>query len=320
MLDVFISVDVEVWCDGWRTLDQKFPEAFKRYVYGPTPRGEFGLPHQVKVLNAHGLTGVFFVESLFTCRFGEQPLAEIVGLLNQGRQEVQLHLHTEWVDEALEPLLPNVSSKRQHLRCFDLEDQRVLIGEGLKRLARAGGAQVNAFRAGSFGFNRDTLKALAGFGIPFDSSYNALLFGQDSGVAPGVTLIDPIECEGVIEYPMSVYDEGGGRLRHVQLTACSYSEMEGLLWSALHAGHRHMMILSHNFELLAPSKTRADPVVVGRFEKLCAFLDRHRDCFRLRGFRDLDRHVGAELHEPLRSPRWKTGARMLSQGFRRIYT
>ena len=36
MLDVFLTVDVEVWCDGWDNIDAKFPDAFKRYIYGPT--------------------------------------------------------------------------------------------------------------------------------------------------------------------------------------------------------------------------------------------------------------------------------------------
>ena len=47
MLDVFITVDVEVWCDGWNDLDTKFPNAFKRYIYGPTSGGNYGLPYQL---------------------------------------------------------------------------------------------------------------------------------------------------------------------------------------------------------------------------------------------------------------------------------
>ena len=118
MLDVFFTVDVEVWCDGWTDIDKKFPGAFRQYIYGTTPRGDFGLPYQLKVLNQHGLTGVFFIEPLFSTRFGAQALAEIVGLVQESDQEVQLHMHTEWVDEAREPLLEAVHSKRQHLRYF----------------------------------------------------------------------------------------------------------------------------------------------------------------------------------------------------------
>jgi len=76
------------------------------------------------VLRDHGIPGTFFVEPLFATRFGSQPLQEIVGLVRAGGQEVQLHLHTEWVDEARTPLLPGARAKRQYLHHFSLEEQR----------------------------------------------------------------------------------------------------------------------------------------------------------------------------------------------------
>jgi len=36
MLDVFFTVDVEVWCDGWNNIDERFPSAFRKYIFGPT--------------------------------------------------------------------------------------------------------------------------------------------------------------------------------------------------------------------------------------------------------------------------------------------
>ena len=105
MMDVFLTVDVEVWCDGWDNIDTKFPDAFQRYIYGATSRGDYGLPYQLNQLGEHGLIGVFFVEPLFSTRFGSAPLAEIVGLVREAGHEIQLHLHTEWVDESKEPLL-----------------------------------------------------------------------------------------------------------------------------------------------------------------------------------------------------------------------
>src|SRR5262245_19719989 len=57
MLDVFFTVDVEIWCDGWDDLDRKFPSAYQRYVYGPTRDGDYALPATLKILNDHGLRG-----------------------------------------------------------------------------------------------------------------------------------------------------------------------------------------------------------------------------------------------------------------------
>ena len=319
MLDVFFTVDVEVWCRGWKNLDAQFPDAFRRCIHGSTPSGDYGLPYQIRLLQQHGLKGVFFIEPLFALRFGQQALDEIVGLVREGGQEVQLHLHTEWADEAREPLWPGPQCKRQHLRYFSCEEQTTLIAKGLELLRRAGVSDVNAFRAGSFAFNHDTLPALAANGILFDSSYNASMFGLDSGVRPGLRLVEPITVTGVHEYPMMVYRDGTSKLRHAQLTACSSAELEGLLWQALTLQRKAFVILSHGFELLNQAKDRADDVVVRRFQRLCVFLDKNRDSFRVTGFQGLAPPLVAEQPEPLTSPLRKTGARMLEQLYRRNY-
>ena len=319
MLNVFFTVDVEIWCDGWNDLDRKFPEAFQRYVYGPTSRGNYGLPATLDLLQAHGLKGVFFVEPLFATRFGHQPLADIIGLLHEAAQDIELHLHTEWVDESILPLLPEIKGKRQHLRYFSLAEQRVLIQAGARLLQQSGSDAIHAFRAGSFGFNRETLIALKDNHIFVDSSYNATAFGIDSGVCPGVTVVVTLHCEGITEYPMTVFSDGTGSLRHAQLTACTFKELEGLLWQALESGRRSFVILSHNFELLNQAKTRPDAVVVDRLRKLCSFLDRNRDSFRTCGFRGQPHGLEQSQPAPLNSALWKTGYRIVEQVYRRRY-
>ena len=319
MLDVFFTVDVEIWCEGWQDIDKQFPEAFRRYIEGTTNKGRYGLPYQIEVLNQHNLKGVFFVEPLFALRFGQQALDDIVGLVRQGGQEVQLHMHTEWLDEAREPLFEGYQPKRQHLRYFNLAEQTRLIAKGIEMLHRSGVQDINAFRAGSFAFDRNTLSALAANKIPFDTSYNASMFGADSGFMPGVQLVEPIECDGVHEYPMTVFNDGTPALRHTQLTACSSEEMQSLLWQALEQHRKSFVILSHGFELLNKAKNNPDHVMVRRFHKLCAFLDRHRDSFRTCGFRGLTPTSIAAQPGPLKSPLGRTGARMLTQLYRNRY-
>jgi hypothetical protein len=114
-MKIFFTVDVEIWLGGWKNLDERFSDSFKTYIYGPTRSGNYGLPLTLQIFNDHGLKGVFFVEPLFATRFGTAPLAEIVGQIQDAGQEVQMHLHTEWADEAREPLFPDQSGKKQML-------------------------------------------------------------------------------------------------------------------------------------------------------------------------------------------------------------
>lgn len=319
MLNVFFTTDVEIWCNGWSDLDKKFPNAFRQHIYGTTPKGDFGLPYQMRVLNDHGLKGVFFVEPLFALRFGTQPLAEVIGLINDARHEVQLHLHTEWVDELQQSLFAGVSEKRQHLFHYSLAEQTTLIKEGIRLIKEAGASDINAFRAGSFGFNADTMSALAANGIPFDSSYNASQYGLESGVAPGVTVVEPLLWNGVVEIPMTVFNDQTRLLRHTQLAACSFAEFEYLLWQALEQGRSSFNILSHGFELIDRHSNCPATFAINRFHKLCKFLEKHREEFNTIGFHGLKPTVKPRQPPPLTSSLWLTGTRMLEQACSRIY-
>lgn len=315
MLNVFFTIDVEVWCDGWHDLDARFAGAFARYVYGEDRRG--GLPLHLRILNDHGVRSTCFVEPLFSGRFGTAPLQEIVGLILAAGHEVQLHLHPEWVDECHEALLSGPRAKRQHLRQYTLSEQTQLISIGARWLEAAGAPRPNAFRAGSFAFNIDTLKALERNGIPIDSSYNASLFGATSGLSPDRPLLASERFGDVLEMPMTVFHDGV-RLRHAQLTACSASELESLLRRAAEQRHDHFMLLSHNFELMTPDKRKVDAVMVRRLERVAAFIARNPDLFRVCCMRDAETTPSGQKFQSLRSPLWRTGLRVAEQAWRTV--
>ena len=117
-MNVYLTFDIEIWCNGWSDLNRVFPASFERYVYGHSTHGDYALPKTLQLLNQHGLRGVFFVEPLFATRFGQQHLNTIVGLIRNAGHDVQLHLHPEWTDEALTPLIPDCATKRQHLSYY----------------------------------------------------------------------------------------------------------------------------------------------------------------------------------------------------------
>ncbi len=281
---VFLSFDIEVWCNGWQQLDEKFPAAFQRYVYGRSAAGAYALPETLAILQRHGLRGVFFVEPLFAARFGLAPLREIVGLIQDAGQEVQLHLHPEWTDEAREPLLPEVRGKRQHLSYYTLDEQSALIGHGLRLLREAGAAPICAFRAGSYAANRDSFRALARNGLRLDSSLNRC------GAVSGLDLRDaygfdaPFVCEGVSSFPVTVFSDGLGRPRPAQVGACGAAELRSVLDRAERQGEQDFVIVSHNFEMLKSGRSDPDWIVVRRFEALCAYLAAHPQRYQVRGF------------------------------------
>lgn len=314
---VHLTFDVEVWCNGWRRLDEAFPKAFERYVWGRSARGEYGLPHNLALLQRYGLVGVFFVEPLFSLRFGSEHLRTVTSLILQAGQEVQLHLHPEWVDEIRPPLIEDISRKRQHLTHYTLEEQTALLGHARRLVESATGRQVTAFRSGSYAVNRNSYLALAANGLLVDSSLNT------TGDHAGGTLGDSGEFRkarnilGVACYPVTVFQDGFGRDRHLQVGACSFREMRAVLEDAHRKGCEDVVIVSHNFELLKPGTAAPDMIVVRRFEALCEYLAAHPDAYQVGGFPSQDQtHAGSKSE--LRAGPMSTTRRYVEQGLRRI--
>ena len=315
-MNVYLTFDVEVWCNDWTQLDARFPASFDRYVYGRSVRGSYALPQTLEILGRHGLRGVFFVEPLFSARFGAQYLATIVGLIRAAGQDVQLHLHPEWTDEIRPPLLADVSRKRQHLIHYSADEQTQLVAFGKRALETAGAGLVDAFRAGSYAVDAGTYLALARNGIAIDSSLN------ETAAISGADLLAPSsystarQVGSVSAFPVTVFRDGLGRLRPAQIGACSFAELRDALASAHNLGCQHFVIVSHNFEMLKPGRSDPDNTVVRRFERLCQLL----------ASRSADYRVGPFVHEVKTSCResrpsvqaWSTGLRLAEQAMRRL--
>ena len=228
-MNVYITIDVEVWCDSWSNIDHSFLEAFQRYIYGPKTTGDCGLVRKIAILKDFDIKASFFVESLFSLRFGLEPLAEIVGLIKEAGQEIQLHLHPEWADEARPAIFPAGTPKRKHLRQFSADEQIALVGVGLERLSAAGADGVTALRAGNYGANLNTIRAASLHGLSVDTSYNPTAGWSEFGLRSGTRLFQPVLIEGVYEYPVSCFEDCPGHLINAQIGACTVGELVGAL-------------------------------------------------------------------------------------------
>lgn len=316
-LQVLITVDTEIW----PMLDSADPtqldREFEVHILGKTARGSFGLPYQMELLKHFGLKAVYHVESLFAYCAGSKWLTETVGLVQQYGQEVQLHIHTEWLRRMTRPLLAS-GATGQNIRDFSLDDQSEIVRLALASLKEAGAQNVTAYRAGNFGANRETLTALVRNGVMYDSSHNP---DYDGGVWKlSEPWLQPVKVDGVWELPVSSFTDYPGHLRPLQICACSSAEMEHVLWEAWRAGWQSAVVVSHSFEFVhlpATSKEEAAPrkIAIERYERLCRFLSTNKEAFQTVGFNDLD---PAELAQPaparpISSSLLRTAGRMAEQ-------
>lgn len=282
-MHVLFTTDVELWPRGWDLSSRSMARAFQRYILGNTTRGEVGLGFQLRMLADHGHRGVFFIEPLFASVMGRAPLEEIVAMIREAGQEIQLHPHTEWLGRGGDPELPG--PPRMSVKELAEAEQTRVIDLARRWLVAAGTESITAFRAGAYGADRATLRALARLGVFMDSSHNpAGSRGPlDSGLSEGASLV-----EGVLEVPQTVYRDGTGRVRPAQLGSSSFRELRESMAHARSQGRRTYVVLSHSAELLDRKRERPDRVVLRRFERLCRHLADHRATLPTTGFAELD--------------------------------
>jgi hypothetical protein len=317
-LNVFITVDTEIWPDGMDLHPVSFGRALRRDIYGETSRGAYGVPFQLDVLRQHDLTAVFLVESLFATATGIGPLNDITDLITQGGQEVQLHLHPEWVPHIRDRL--GVEGISDNIGDFEEAEQVVLLEAARANLQAAGVANVRAFRAGNYGADNRTLGALGRVGIEYDTSYNRPYLDAACGMRFDEPVLHPRWVGSVLEMPITHFEDFPGHFRHAQICACSTAEMTAMLQQAWERDWYAFVIVSHSFELLNERRSGPDRIVVRRFERLCQFLADHRERFRTCGFDQLDATtVPIDLTgAPLKSGTLRTAERIGQQLLRRI--
>ena len=315
-MNVYLTFDIEIWCDGWTNLDEAFPSSFQRYVYGKSKHGNYALPKTLEILNTYGLRGIFFVEPLFAARFGQQHLQSIVDLITSAGQEIQLHLHPEWVNEALKPLIADNKKKRQFLSNYTRAEQTTLIEYGKKMLEAAGSGVITAFRAGSYALNEDTYRALEKNNIKIDTSLNRCYDVSAPLLIEGHNLDTSFYVGEVMTYPVTVFRDGFRKDRPAQVGACGFNEMRDALLSAKEAGSQNFVVVSHNFEMLKPNSNQPDWTIVKRFTSLCAFLAERSEDFHVGSF--IPSHTPTTQNYQPYAKISSTGLRYAAQAIRRL--
>ncbi len=284
MTQILITVDTELSA----LLHQRgtaLATNFTSSINGECDDGHFGIGWQMDQMEAYGLKGVFFVDPLPSLIYGEAWLADVVGPIITRGHEVQLHIHTEWL--AWASASPVGGRQGQNLADFGIDDQRVLLGLAIDLLMRAGAPRPTAFRAGNYGADDNSLRALAELGLTWDSSVNAPYLGGVCRIGVSAEQVGAIERHGIVELPVAGLNDRGGQVRPAQICALSAREMRDALSHAADHQHATFVIVTHSFEMLSRDRKRANRAVIARFKAMCDAIAAHPQLFSA-GFNNLD--------------------------------
>ncbi len=291
-------------------------ENFARSVACITPDGPAGITHKLKTFANHGLKAVFFVDPMPAMVWGIAAIEDVIGPIIDAGQDVQLHCHTEWLEIAGPDAVLKGRIGR-NLKEFTFDEQCEIISYARDTLIAAGAPKPVAFRAGNYGANDDTLRALANTGIRYDSSHCPALIGKDASEI-GLTENDraPTLYEGIIEVPVGAIATIAGGLRHAQITALSLGEMTAALRHARDTGQASFTIVTHSFELINRRTLTLNKIVNSRFEGLCSAVAQ-MDRVEAGNYRDNPPLHGSASNplsrEPLPANPLRTGIRLAEQ-------
>ncbi len=304
---VFLTIDTEfAWRHHAAGLD-----AATIHARSVEPAG-VGLAAQLETLARHGLKATFFVDPMPALVHGPEWIAAMVAPVLAAGQEVQLHLHANWVGAS-------AADRTRHGR-FELIDhdapcQRALLGKAIDLLVAAGAPRPVAFRAGSYGADDVTLAALAALGIAYDSSHNGNHAPWPSAIGLPPERIAPVRHRGVTEVPVSLIEDRPGCWRNVQICALSTAEMRAALDHAVRADHAAVTIVGHSFELANRAGTAPNRIHVRRFEALCRELAARREELPTTHFRDRPALPLDRDDRPLGPSAWRRGWRQAEQAW-----
>jgi hypothetical protein len=284
---VYLTVDVECAEERVRNGRVSPTLGYDLRVWGrfSNQSEDLGIPLILRELGRHGQKATFFVEALGRRHFGEDGLRQVVARLVEDGQDVQLHTHpiqqrADWHTRG-EPAASDDIAK------YAIGEQEALLRDGLDTLVRCGAdrASLVGFRAGNYAASNATWQAMRAVGLRVSSNLNMSYRDKTCYIRwpRQANALFATDVPGVWELPISNFQDRPGRLRHVQITAISLSEMKHYLLEARRLGLAEVTIVTHSFEFsridsAAARSGRPDETNIRRLRGLLAFLaDRPRD-------------------------------------------
>lgn len=284
MTDVLITVDTELSASGYQK-GWSPARNLESSIFGKCAAGAFGIEMQMEMMERHGLKGVFFIDPMPGLLYGQELVDRMVAPVLTRGHEVQLHIHTEWL-EYLEREKAPVATRGRNIGDFSLADQTQLLKMAATMLERAGAPRPIAFRAGNYGASDDTLRALAAIGISYDSSFNPAYAGAPCTIDLPTNQIASTERHGIIEVPVAAIFALPGKVRPAQVCAMSGWEMtRAIKWAAAQK-QPHFAIVTHSFELLSRDRSQPNHEVIRRFRTMCESIA-NNGALRSAGFGDI---------------------------------
>jgi peptidoglycan/xylan/chitin deacetylase (PgdA/CDA1 family) len=318
MRDVCFTIDVE---------DFFLPRPPHDTIFARVGGEQWGIRRMMDLLSAHGACGTFYVDVFNRTTLTEDLLATACREIMDCGHELGLHTHPEF------PSGTRGYGMQQVMARHSLREQRGFIEDGVAMIEHWTGARPRTHRAGGYGADRNTLRALKAAGLQTDSS----LYPGYAGCPLGSEFAAINSCfsvEGILEVPITVTHNRfgaalpGGRWLGPQLNMkidIDWLDLPGLqtqIDAALERSSAPLVIFMHSYSFLdLGRKFKPVPAQADKLRRLLQWLSARHDIAMpsittaasraqsgdasIRNLPTCDFHL---LSEPLRWARFATSA------------
>jgi hypothetical protein len=282
---ICISIDTEFSIAGHIDQPDIYRPVAEPVVYGVVDGKEESLGFILETFDRYDIKATFFVECANYFYFGDQPMQSIVNRLSAAKQDIQLHIHPVWLSFAKDSG-PGGFPQQDDCSGRDFDELKRAFSTCIGIFERWVGRKPLAIRTGSLRSDENVYRVMHELGIPMSSNIAMGIFQPK----------EPMLCHdsgrhrihGVMEIPVFTYQDGSfagkAHKKSLQITSCSWPEMQHLLWKARRSGVENIVILTHPFEYIKKSdfqyrRLTRNRVNQARLMKLCEFIQRHSQDF-----------------------------------------
>jgi len=313
LTEVCLTIDTEFSIAGAFSDPQRFLPRGETNVYCPVHGRSEGLGFILKTLGQYGHKATFFIETLHTLYFGDQPMGHIVEDIMSHGQDLQLHLHPCWVTFRHPDWSNRLHIDPPNDDCSVRSKDELIeyISQGCDAMVNWGAARPKALRTGNLIAARVIYNAMFETGIFLSSN---VATGHNPPKEKSLNFFSGRHLvESVMEIPATSYFQfsiGGYKsARMLAITATSWPEMKSLLWAAHKNGLSQVVIVTHPFEF-AKNMNNGESWVRNRvnqrrLQDLCEFIAEHDNYFKMATFGEEGSGwlgAGTEKERRLRAP------------------
>lgn len=258
---------------------------FDQHIYGTIGGQQYGVRKIMEICDAYDGKATFFVDFCMHHQYGESAIRDLCVFIDSKGHDVQVHVHPNWIR----------GYERTTLHSYSFDTQNKIIREVKQLYEKCLGRSPLAFRAGAYGANMDTIRALENNGFKVDSSYfhlnkNCVLNEELSHRYSNRMFY----IGNILEMPVTIYSMLGGpytKISKIDMNACSWREIKHVVRDYTQEPRILFVILFlHSFSFIKRGKKVGDKFpnfrVIRKFESTLRFLkdDPRCELITLSGF------------------------------------